>query len=79
MNKKLFEELSKLVSKKNSYEIFLERLKDKPYINKISLSKGMIEIYIDDADIEMLIAHYDNKIKQINEKIDKFKVSKIID
>lgn len=79
MNKKLFDELSKLVSKKNSYEIFLERLKDKPYINKISLSKGMIEIYLDDADIKMLIAHYDNKIKQINEKIDKFKISKIID
>lgn len=78
MNKELFKELEKLMCLKSNYEMFLETLKNKPYINKISLSKGMIEIYLDNADIEMLITYYENKIKQINEKIDKFKLSKIM-
>lgn len=79
MNKRLFEELEKLMSQKRDYEMFLADLKDDPYINKIELAKGMFQIYLDDDDIEMLITHYENKIKQINEKIDKFKLSKIID
>ena len=79
MNKKLFEELSYLMSKKNDYEEFLKELKNTPYINKISLSKGLYTIYLDDEDLEVLIKMYENKIEEINKKIDKFKLSKIID
>ncbi len=79
MNKELFEELDELMCLKFRYEMFLEELKIKPDVNKISLSKGITEIYLDDDDIEMLITYYENKIKQVNEKIDKFKLSKIID
>lgn len=79
MNKKLFEELSYLMSKKEDYEEFLKNLKDKPIINSIHLSKGFCKIYLDDEDIEVLIKMYENKIEEINKKIDKFKLSKIID
>ena len=50
-----------------------------PYINKISLSKGLYTIYLDDDDLEVLIKMYENKIEEINKKIDKCKLSKIID
>lgn len=79
MNKKLFEELKELMCQKQNVEEFLRCLKAKPYINKINLSKGLISIYLDDEDIEMLISYYENKLKLINEKIDRFKLSKIID
>lgn len=79
MNKKLFEELSYLMSKKEDYEEFLKNLKDKPIINSIHLSKGLYTIYLDDEDLEVLIKMYENKIEEINKKIDKFKLSKIID
>lgn len=79
MNKKLFEELEELMRQKQNVEEFLRCLKDKPYINKIDLCKGLTHIYLDDDDIEMLISYYENKIKLINEKIGRFKLSKIID
>lgn len=79
MNEELFKELEELVCLKNNYKIVLNTLKNKPFTNKLSLLKGITEIWLDDEDIEMLITHYENKIKQINEKIDKFKLSKIID
>ena len=78
MNEKLFDELEELMLKRKDYEKFLEELQKDPYINKIVLSKGMIEIYLDNSDIEMLIYHYKNKIKLITKKIDKFKLSKTI-
>lgn len=79
MNKKLFEELSYLMRKKDDYEEFLKELKNNPYINKISLSKDLYTIYLDNEDLEVLIKMYENKIEEINKKIDKFKLSKIID
>ena len=44
---------------KKDYQIFSTNLKSRPYINKISLSKGSVEIYLDDNDIEYLIKYYD--------------------
>ena len=79
MNKKIFQELSYLMGKKEEYEEVLKVLKDTPYINKLSLSKGLCIIYLDDEDIEVLIKMYENKLEEINKKIDKFKLSKIID
>ena len=78
MNEKLFDELEELMLKIKNCEKFLEELQKDPYINKIVLSKGMIEIYLDNSDIEMLIYHYKNKIKLIIKKIDKFRLSKTI-
>ncbi len=78
MNEKLFDELEELMLKRKNCEKFLEELQKDPYINKIVLSKGMIGIYLDNSDIEMLIYHYKNKIKLITKKIDKFKLSKTI-
>lgn len=79
MNKEIFKELSYLMKKKEDYEEVLKELRDNPYINKISLSKGLYEIYLDDEDLEVLMKMYENKIEEINKKIDKFKISKIID
>lgn len=63
----------------NQLEKENKELKDKPIINSIHLSKGFCKIYLDDEDIEVLIKMYENKIEEINKKIDKFKLSKIID
>lgn len=79
MNKKIFQELSYLMKKKEEYEEVLKVLKDTPYINKLSLSKDLYTIYLDEEDLEILIKMYENKLETINKKIDKFKLSKIID
>lgn len=79
MNKELFKELNYLMDKKQEYESFLKELKNKPYINQILLSKGLFKIYFDNDLIDVLISYYESKIEQINLKIDKFKLSKIID
>lgn len=79
MNKELFKELSYLLRKKEDYEEALKILKDNPYANKLSLLKDLYTIYLDNEDLEVLIKMYENKIEEINKKIDKFKLSKIID
>lgn len=79
IDKNIFEELNKLMMLKKDYQIFSTELKSKPYINKISLSKGNVEIYLDDNDIEYLIKYYEEKIEKINEKISKFNLTKLND
>lgn len=79
IDKNIFEELNKLMMLKKDYQIFLTDLKSKPYINKISLSKGSVEIYLDDNDIEYLIKYYEEKIEKINEKLSKFSLTKLND
>ena len=79
IDKNIFEELNKLMMLKKDYQIFLTDLKSKPYINKISLSKGRVEIYLDDNDIEYLIKYYEEKIEKINEKLSKFSLTKLND
>lgn len=79
MNKKIFEELERLIISKENYEKFLETLKGKPYINRITLNKGMYQMYFDDDLIEVLIKYCEEKIKKLDEKISKFKLTKIID
>ena len=79
IDKNIFEELNKLMMLKKDYQIFSTELKSKPYINKISLSKGSVEIYLDDNDIEYLIKYYEEKIEKINEKISKFNLTKLND
>lgn len=77
LDKNIYEELNKLMKLKKDYQFFSTELKSKPYINKISLSKGNVEIYLDDNDIEYLIKYYEEKIEKINEKISKFNLTKI--
>lgn len=79
MNKDLYYELKNLMDKKFALECFLKNLKAKPYINSIELSKGRVKLYLEDADIEMLIPYYENKIKSLEDKINKFYLSKTID
>lgn len=79
IDKNIFEELNKLMMLKKDYQIFSTNLKSKPYINKISLSKGSVEIYLDDNDIEYLIKYYEEKIEKINEKLSKFSLTKLND
>lgn len=79
IDKNIFEELNKLMMLKKDYQLFSTELKSKPYINKISLSKGNVEIYLDDNDIEYLIKYYEEKIEKINEKISKFNLTKLND
>lgn len=79
MNKELFGELKTLIDKKNKYEEFLKYLKGKTYYNTIELCKGMNRIYFEDDLIPILINYFENKIEEINQKISKFKLSKIID
>lgn len=79
IDKNTFEELNKLMMLKKDYQLFSTELKSKPYINKISLSKGNVEIYLDDNDIEYLIKYYEEKIEKINEKISKFNLTKLND
>ena len=79
IDKNIFEELNKLMMLKKDYQFFSTELKSKPYINKISLSKGSVEIYLDDNDIEYLIKYYEEKIEKINEKISKFNLTKLND
>ena len=78
MNKELFKELEILMNKKSEYEMFLKELKRKPYINKIELSKGLYRIYFEDDLILVLIDYYEKKIEELNDKIDKFKLTKTI-
>ena len=54
-------------------------LKDKPFNNKISLLGGGVSMSLEDADIEMLIPYYENKVKLLEDKINKFYLSKTID
>ena len=79
IDKNIFEELNKLMMLKKDYQLFSTELKSKPYINKISLSKGNVEIYLDDNDIEYLIKYYEEKIEKINEKLSKFSLTKLND
>lgn len=79
IDKNIFEELNKLMMLKKDYQIFSTNLKSRPYINKISLSKGSVEIYLDDNDIEYLIKYYEEKIEKINEKLSKFSLTKLND
>lgn len=79
MNIKLFNELEKLISTKNGYEGFLNQLKHKPYMNQICLSKGICNIYFDDDLIPILIKYYEEKIKEIDEEISMFKLTKTIE
>lgn len=79
IDKNIFEELNKLMMLKKDYQFFSTELKSKPYINKISLSKGSVEIYLDDNDIEYLIKYYEEKIEKINEKLSKFSLTKLND
>lgn len=79
MNKELFRELQALIVKKSEYEEFLKELKDKPYTNKIELCNGLYRIYFENDLIPVLINYYENKIEKFNQKISKFKLSKIID
>lgn len=79
MNKDLYYELKNLMDKKRELELFLKVLKAKPYINSIELSKGRVKLYLEDTDIEMLIPYYENKIKSLEDKINKFYLSKTID
>lgn len=79
LDKNIYEELNKLMKLKKDYQFFSTELKSKPYINKISLSKGNVEIYLDDNDIEYLIKYYEEKIEKINEKISKFNLTKLND
>ena len=79
IDKNIFEELNKLMMLKKDYQLFSTELKSKPYINKISLSKGNVEIYLDDNDIEYLIKYYEEKIEKINENISKFNLTKLND
>lgn len=78
MNKELFKELEILMNKKSEYEMILKHLKDKPYINKIELNKGLIEFYFEEDLIPVLIDYYEKKIEELDDKIDKFKLSKIV-
>lgn len=79
MNKDLYYELKCLMDKKGKLEWFLQVLKDKPFNNKISLLGGGVSMSLEDADIEMLIPYYENKIKLLEDKINKFYLSKTID
>ena len=79
LDKNIFEELNKLMMLKKDYQFFSTELKSKPYINKISLSKGSVELYLDDNDIEYLIKYYEEKIEKINEKLSKFSLTKLND
>lgn len=79
MNMELFKELRSLISKKEEYQDFVRHLKDKPYINEILLNKGLIKMYFGDDLIPILIEYYEEKIKKIDNKISKFKLTKIID
>lgn len=79
MNKELFGELKKLIDDKGKYEEFLKYLKGKTYSNTIELRKGLDRIYFEDDLIPILINYFENKIEKINQKISKFKLSKIID
>lgn len=78
MNKELFEELEILMNKRSKYEMFLKELKSKPYYNKIELCKGLYKIYFEDDLILVLIDYYEKKIEELNDKIDKFKLTKTI-
>lgn len=79
MNKDLYYELKCLMDKKGKLEWFLQVLKDKSFNNKISLLGGGVSMSLEDADIEMLIPYYENKIKLLEDKINKFYLSKTID
>lgn len=79
MNKELFNELEILMNKKREYEGNLKALNTKPYCNLIELSKGLYKFYFESDLIPVLINYYEGKIKSIDEKISKFKLSKIID
>lgn len=79
MNINLYEELTVLISDKKQMESFLEQLKKYNYINSITLSKGIYRYYFDDDLIPILVKYFEDKIKKIDDKISKFKLSKTID
>ena len=79
MNINLYEELTVLISDKKQMESFLEQLKKYNYINSITLSKGIYRCYFDDDLIPILVKYFEDKIKKIDDKISKFKLSKTID
>lgn len=79
MNIDLYEELSVLISDKKQIESFLEQLKKNNYSKLIALNKGLYRYYFDDDLIPVLINYFEEKIKKIDDKISKFKLSKTID
>ena len=78
MNKELFKELEMLMNKKREYEGNLKALNTKPYCNFIELSKGMYKFYFESDLIPVLINYYEEKIEQLNDEINKFKLTKTI-
>ena len=79
MNKDLYYELKCLMDKKGKLEWFLQVLKDHPSKSEIVLLRGGVSMTLEDADIEMLIPYYENKIILLEDKINKFYLSKTID
>lgn len=79
MNIDLYEELNVLISDKKQMESFLEQLKKDNYSKLIALNKGLYRYYFDDDLIPVLINYFEEKIKKIDDKISKFKLSKTID
>ncbi len=79
MNRELYDELNILMNQKFKYETFLEDLKNKPYSNKIVLSKGLAEFYFGDDLLSILIDYYENELKKINTKIGNFRLYKTTD
>lgn len=79
MNIDLFRELDRLMNKKRETESFLKHLKENNYINSIALSKGLYKFYFDDDLIPVLIKYFEEKIEELDNKISKFKLTKIIE
>lgn len=79
MNVDLYKELNILMNNKNELELFLEQLKKHNYINSITLSKGLYKYYFEDDLIPVLIKYFEEKIQDIDNKISKFKLTKIIE
>lgn len=79
MNVDLYKELNALMNKKKELESFLEQLKKHNYINSITLSKGLYKFYFDDDLIPILIKYFEDKVGELDNKISKFKLTKIIE
>ena len=79
MNMDLFRELNPLINEKQETESFLEQLKGKNYSNSITLCKGICKYYFDDDLIPVLNKYFEEKIEELDNKISKFKLTKIIE
>lgn len=79
MNKDIFIELRYLIEEKDRFSNFLKHLKSDPTRYVIKLDSGIETMGIDNDLIPILINYYENKVIEIENKINKFKLFKIID